>query len=200
MKILLFGANGTIGKHISRELQDSGHELIKVGRSGGDFRANIEDAESLATLFKKIGSFDAIANASGEVAFEVVPKIKKENWDLSFRSKLRGQINLVEQALPYINANGSFTLVSGILGEEHIGGGAIAATVNSAVEAYAKAAALELPKNLRINVVSPTVLEDSLKIYGDFFPGFRPTDGRSVAMAYKKSILGIQTGKVFKVY
>lgn len=199
MKVVLFGANGTIGKHVTGVLEQAGHQVIKVGKKTGAYQANIADANSIKKVFQEIGEFDAVANASGDVAFESLQNIKPEHWDLSFGSKLRGQINIVEQALPYIKEKGSFTLVSGILGKAYIPAGTIAATVNSAIDAYVKAAALELPKGIRINVVSPTLLEDSLKIYGDFFPGFKPTDGHSVALAYKRSIMGLETGRVFEV-
>ena len=46
--------------------------------------------------------------------------ITREQWESSLKSKLLGQINLVQQALPYINEKGSFTLISGILGDEQI--------------------------------------------------------------------------------
>jgi NAD(P)-dependent dehydrogenase (short-subunit alcohol dehydrogenase family) len=197
MKVVLVGATGTVGKHVLQSLVQAKHEVIKVGKSKGDFQINLDDPESIAKLYKSIGQFDAVANASGDVAFAPFKDIKQEQWLGSFRSKLLGQINLVQLALPYINAGGSFTLISGILGEEQIAAGTIAATVNKALEGFVKSAACELPKNLRINLVSPTVLEDSMGIYGDYFPGFKPVDGKTVGEAFKRSILGVQTGKVF---
>lgn len=199
MKIILFGANGTIGKHVNQALAESGHEIIKVGKKTGDFQANIGDAPSLAALFKKIGSFDAVVNASGDVAFAPLEQISKDQWLFSFQSKLLGQINLVQQALPYINERGSFTLVSGILSEEAIFAGTAATVVNRAIEGFAFAAAHELPKNLRINVISPTVLEDSLGTYGAFFPGFTPVKGALVGQAFKKAVMGIQNGQTIRV-
>lgn len=179
--------------------QGSNHEVIRVGRKSGDFKVQIEDASDVAKLFKSIGRFDALTSASGEVAFTPLTDIKKSHWDMSLHSKLLGQINLVQEALPFINERGSFTLISGILGDEQIAAGTIAATVNSALEGFVKSAAYELPKALRINIVSPTLLADSVGTYGDFFPGFIPVDGEKVGLAFKKSILGIQTGQMFRV-
>jgi NAD(P)-dependent dehydrogenase (short-subunit alcohol dehydrogenase family) len=196
MKIVLVGAQGTVGKHIKETLLASKHEVISVGKKSGDFQVNIEDPKSVAELYKKIGSFDAVVNASGEIAFAPLAAITREQWLSSFNSKLLGQINLVQQALPFINEKGSFTLVSGILGEEQIFAGTVASTVNGALEGFVKAAACDLPKGLRINIVSPTVLEDSLGIYGDFFPGFKAVSGETVALAFKKSVMGVETGKV----
>ena len=35
--------------------------------------------------------------------------------------------------------------------------------------------------------------------YADFFPGFVPVPAARVAQAYKKSVLGVQTGQIFRV-
>ena len=199
MKVILFGAAGTIGKEVRRTLEEAGHEIVTVGRKSGDFQADITSRDSLRALYKKLGSFDAVVNASGEVAFAPLADLNEAEWKLSLGSKLMGQINLVQEALPFINEKGSFTLVSGVLSEEPILAGVAATTVNRAIEGFAAAAAAELPKSLRINVVSPTVLKESEKSYGPFFPGFIPVEGWKVAQAFKKSVMGIQNGQVFKV-
>ena len=54
-------------------------------------------------------------------------------------------------------------------------------------------------KGLRINVVSPTVLKESEAHIGPFFPGMIPVEGWKVGQAYKRAILGAQTGRVYKV-
>jgi NAD(P)-dependent dehydrogenase (short-subunit alcohol dehydrogenase family) len=199
MKVILVGAAGTIGKYVNKALDLSGHETIKVGRKSGDFQFKMESSHEVAEFYKKIGNFDAVVCTAGEVAFTPFYLTQPEEWQSSFQSKLVGQINLVREALPYISERGSFTLISGILGDEHILSGSIAATANSAIEGFAKAVACELPKGLRINVISPTLLHDSSKIYGDYFPGFIPVTGEEVAQAFKKSIMGIQTGRVYRV-
>lgn len=198
MKIVLVGAQGTVGRHVKQLLQCEKHEVISVGKSRGDYQVNIESRESLASLFKKVGPFDALVNASGDVEFAPFTDLSKQKWEKSLQSKLLGQINMTQEAIPYLRDNGSITLVSGILGDEFIPAGAAAAVVNGAIENFAKAAALELPKGIRINVVSPTWLSDSA--YGPFFPGFVSVEGSHVAQAYKKSICGLQTGKVFKIH
>src|SRR5579859_5184610 len=73
------------------------------------------------------------------------------------------------------------------------------ATVSGALEGFVRAAAVELPKGLRINVVNPTILKESEGHMGSFFPGVIPVEGWRVAQAYKRAILGVQTGRVYKV-
>ncbi len=199
MKIVLFGATGTIGREVRRTLEEAGHELVTVGRKSGDFQADMTDRESLRSLFKKLGSFDAVVSASGDVAFAPLGQLGDAEWELSLGGKLMGQINLVQEGIPFMNERGSFTLISGILSREPIFAGVAASTVGGALESFAMAAAVELPKGIRINVVSPTVLKEAEKAYGPFFPGYIPVEGWKVAQAYKKSIMGVQTGRVFRV-
>jgi NAD(P)-dependent dehydrogenase (short-subunit alcohol dehydrogenase family) len=199
MKIVLIGANGKIGELIQTAMAGAGHEIVKVGRKSGDFQVNIESRESIRHLYQVVGSFDAVAVGAGEVVFAPLSQLTAENWQFSLGSKLMGQISLVQEAIPFINERGSFTLVSGVLNEEPIFAGVAGATVSGALEGFVRAAAVELPKGLRINVVSPTILKESEAQFGPFFPGVIPVEGWRVAQAYKRAILGVQTGRVYKV-
>ncbi|MGY3863252.1 short chain dehydrogenase [Aeromonas lacus] len=198
MKIVIVGASGTIGSAVS-ELLARDHQVIRVGHSQGDATVDMRDPVSIKALFAKLGQFDALVVASGSAAFNALTEMTDEEWQVGLQSKLMGQINLTRAAIPHLSDNGSITLISGILSEEPINWGASVTTINGAIEHFVKAAACELPRGLRINVVSPTVLAESMDKYADFFPGFVPVPAAKVAQAYKKSVLGIQTGQVFKV-
>ncbi|MGY3922431.1 short chain dehydrogenase [Aeromonas jandaei] len=198
MKIVIVGASGTIGSAVS-ELLARDHQVIRVGHSQGDATVDMRDPASIKALFAGLGQFDALVVASGNVAFNALTEMTDEEWQVGLQSKLMGQINLTRAAIPHLSDKGSITLISGILSEEPINWGTSVTTINGAIEHFVKAAACELPRGLRINVVSPTVLAESMDKYADFFPGFVPVPAAKVAQAYKKSVLGIQTGQVFKV-
>ena len=65
MKIILIGANGTIGELVQTAMAGAGHEIVKVGRKSGDFQVDIESRESIRQLYQVVGSFDAVAVAAG---------------------------------------------------------------------------------------------------------------------------------------
>src|SRR5258707_2814178 len=199
MKIVLIGANGKIGELVQTAMAGAGHEIVKVGRKSGDFQVDIKRRESIRQLYQVVGSFDAVAVAAGEVVFAPLSQLTAENWQFLFGSKLIGQISLVQEAIPFINERGSFTFVSGVLNEEPIFAGVASATVSGALEGFVRATAIELPKGLRINVVNPTILKESEAHMGSFFPGVIPVEGWKVGQAYKRAILGAQTGRVYKV-
>ncbi|MDM5053303.1 short chain dehydrogenase [Aeromonas dhakensis] len=198
MKIVIVGASGTIGSAVS-DLLAKDHQVIRVGHSQGDATVDMRDPASIKALFAKLGQFDALVVASGSVAFNALTEMTDEQWQVGLESKLMGQINLTRAAIPHLNDRGSITLISGILSEEPINWGTSATTINGAIDHFVKAAACELPRGLRINVVSPTVLTESMDKYTSFFPGFVPVPAARVAQAYQRSVLGVQTGQVFRV-
>jgi NAD dependent epimerase/dehydratase family len=91
MKIVLIGANGTIGELVQKALAGAGHEIVKVGRKSGDFQVEIENRESVRKLYQAVGSFDAVAIAAGEVAFAQLSELTAEKWQFSLGSKLMGR-------------------------------------------------------------------------------------------------------------
>lgn len=198
MKIVVFGAHGTIGSKISEALQ--GHQLIKVSRSAGDYQADLADPHSLRAVFEKIGRFDALISAAGQVAWVPLQDLGPEQWEVGIRSKFMGQVNLVSIGKDYINDGGSFTLTTGVLSEDFIKAGTSATAINRAVEGFAQSAAQEIGRGLRINVVSPNLLQESAAAYGDLFAGHPTVAGAKVAQAYKRSVLGLETGKIIRVF
>ena len=154
MRVVVIGS-GTIGSAVGKMLKEHGHEVASVGRKSGAHQADISDMASLKTLFANIGPFDAVANAAGDVFPGPFEELTDEQWAKSIAGKGMGQINLVSAALPHIADKGSFTLISGVLTDEYMRGGTIGTTINHMVEGFVKAAAVELPRGVRINCVSP---------------------------------------------
>jgi NAD(P)-dependent dehydrogenase (short-subunit alcohol dehydrogenase family) len=149
-------------------------------------------------LFERVGKVGAVACAAGNVHFGPLDAMTAEQFDVGLRDKLMGQVNLVLTGREFVDSGGSFTLIAGILSQDPVRYGASAAMVNGAIESFVRSAAIELP-NHRINAVSPTVLEESMEAYGPYFRGFEPVSVRRVALAYSKSIEGLQSGQVYRV-
>jgi NAD(P)-dependent dehydrogenase (short-subunit alcohol dehydrogenase family) len=199
VKIIVIGASGTLGRAVLAELSPR-HEIVAVGRKGGDFQADMRELKSLKSMFQRIGKVDAIVCAAGSVHFGPWAELTPEKFDIGLRDKLMGQVNSVLAGQEFLNDGGSFTLTSGILSEDPIQYGAAASLVNGALESFVRAAAIELPRGLRINVVSPTVVAESLDSFGPYFRGYKAAPASKVALAYSKSVEGKQTGQIYKVW
>lgn len=198
MKILLIGASGTIGKRISAELSKK-HEVISAGRSNADVEVDITDHLSIEDMYHSVKGIDAVICAAGPAKFGPFGEMSEEDIYVGIRGKMMGQVNLVRIGQNYLNDNGSFTLTTGILADEPVAGSVGVSLVNGAVNSFVVAAAQELPRGQRINVVSPTVVADSAEMYADFFPGFDPVSMERVVNGYVKSVMGHMTGQIIRV-
>ncbi|EIM16183.1 short chain dehydrogenase [Pseudomonas chlororaphis] len=198
MKILLIGANGTIGSAVDKELSQR-HEVIRIGRTSGDFQVDISDSASIRALFEQTGTFDALICAAGNVTFAPLGEMSEQHFALGLQDKLMGQVNLLLIGREFANDGASFTFTSGILNRDPIRSGASAALVNGAIDGFVRAAAIELPRGLRVNSVSPTVLVEAMDSYAPYFRGYKPVPGADVALAYAKSVEGLQTGQTYIV-
>lgn len=198
MRILIIGGSGTIGQAVVNELSQR-HTVVIAGRQHGEVKVDITDSRSIEAMYKTTGKIDAVISTTGSVHFGLLPEMTEKEFAVGLASKLMGQVNLVLIGLNYINDNGSFTLTSGILNRDPILYGSSAAMVNGAIDGFVKSAALEMPRGARINAVSPTVLAESMDKYADYFHGFIPVHASTVALAYSKSVEGMQTGQVYCV-
>jgi len=198
MKVMVIGASGTIGRGIVASLQQD-HELIQVGKTRGDLQVDLCDEASVTALFERSGKVDAVIAAVGGVHFGPLAEMTSDQFNAGLQDKLMGQVRLVLIGQHYLNAGGSFTLTSGILAQNPIRTGVNATAVNGALEGFVLAAANELA-GLRINIVSPTVLTEALDRYAPFFPGFESADASRVALAYRRSLEGNDSGKVYRVW
>ncbi len=198
MKIIVIGAHGDIGKTVCAELS-ARHQIIAAGRSSGDVQVDIAQRSSIDAMYREVGKIDAVVCATGSVHFAPLAEFTEEQFMLGLTNKLMGQINVVLAGLAYVNDGGSFTLTSGVLDRDPIPMGTGAATANGALGGFVVGAAIEMPRGLRVNVVSPGMLEALAERYGSWFRGHVPVSSKHVGLAYAKSVEGAITGKVIVV-
>lgn len=198
MKLILVGASGTIGQHVADAL--SHHEIIKASRSHGDVKVDINTSSSIKSLFEEVGPVDGVVSMAGGAPMKPFAELTEVEMMEGFRNKLMGQLNLVLIGQHYVNDGGNFSLVSGILSQEPIKNGAVLTTVNGAINAFTISAARELlPRGIRVNTISPALVEDSVEALGAYFPGQPIASMEAVARAFVKSVEGIGTGEIIPV-
>ena len=204
LRILLVGASGTLGRAVAAELATR-HEIIAAGSRSGDVRLDIAVPASIEQALAGLGQLDAVVCAAGAVTFAPLAEIKVAGigdsaYTLGLRNKLMGQVNLALAARAVLRDSGSITLTGGILSQVPIAAGSSASMVNAALEGFVRAAAVELPRGLRINLVSPTVLVESMDSFAPFFRGFEAVPAARAALAFSRSVEGLQTGQIYNVF
>ena len=198
MKIIIVGATGTMGKHLTSAFEKE-NEVLRVADKGGDMQVDITSTESIETLFKKAGPFDALISTAGPTHVGPWKNLTDKEFRKGVEGKMMGQINLVLIGQHYINPKGSFTLITGALTHDPQKNFANASAANGAVEGFVRAAAIELENGIRINAVSPTVIENSPQ-YFPYFPGDIPVTMQQLEYGFRKSVFGANTGQVIKPY
>src|SRR3984957_19360255 len=192
MRILIVGG-GTIGKAIIAALTGR-HELVLASKSNAPEQVDISDPASIRALYARVGRVDAVIGAAGSAAFKPLPELTDADFAFSLSNKLMGQVNLVRFGIASVTDGGSFTITAGSLAREPAPGAAAVSLVNAGLEGFARSAALDLPRGLRINVVSPPWVSETLHALGRD-PG-TGVSAATVARAYVASVEGKQTGAV----
>ena len=193
MKVVVVGATGTIGRAVVEALSPR-HEIVPVSRRSTQHKVDLAEPASIRAMYDAIGAFDAVVCAAGEAKFAPFDSLTDSDFQFSVGNKLMGQVHLVRLGFAHVRDGGSFTLTSGVLARSPMKGSAAISLVNSGVEGFARAAALEAPRGIRVNVVSPPWVAETLRAMGmDPSPGM---PAASLARYYVQSVEGSQTGIV----
>ena len=193
MRIILIGGSGTIGKAVYGLLSET-HEVLRASRNGAELTVDMSSTASIRKLFEQAGRVDAVISTAGQARFGPLAELSEEDFSFCLANKLMGQVNLVRIGAELMEAKGSFTLTSGILAQKPMPGSAAISLVNAGLEGFVRAAALELPRDIRINVVSPPWVRETLVQMGRDPQAGMPA--QQVALAYRESVEGSGTGEV----
>lgn len=195
MKIVIVGATGVIGSAVS-SLLERDHEVIRVARSGADIAADVTDEASIQSLYRSVGSFDALICTFGVGGMGDITAIDDEPFNLGWHTKVLPQIALVRLGIGRIADGGSFTLTSGVLSKEPAPGLTAVAATNGAIDAFCRAAAVEMPRGIRINCISPVYVIESLRASGVTDLSSYPTQSAAdTAIAYAAVVTGTMNGQ-----
>jgi len=185
MKIIVIGATGTIGRAVSAAL-GAKHEVVGASRKG-DVTANIEDIGSLRKLFERVTNVDAVVCCAGDAVFKPLSQLTDADFQLGIKSKLMGQVHLLRVATGHLQEGGSITLTGGSLAHEPVKGGAAISMVNAGLEGFVAGAAIEMPRKIRLNLVSPPWLSETLAALK-----MDPSGGISAASCAKAYVAAVE--------
>ena len=195
MKVVVIGATGTIGKAVADALTKRGHEVIRASRKSA-VRVDIENAAMVKALFEATRDVDAVVSCAGGAGWGPLENLTDDDFALSLRYKLMGQVNLVRVAKDQVKNGGSITVTSGILATTPMQGSAAVSLVNAGLEGFVRAAGLEMKRGVRVNVVSPPWVKETLRsMKMDESHGLAAAD---VAKAYVVAVEGHNNGEVLE--
>jgi NAD(P)-dependent dehydrogenase (short-subunit alcohol dehydrogenase family) len=199
MKILIIGASGTVGRRLTAQLSNK-HQVVTAGRSSGDLRVDIRSKDAIDRMFRAAGEIDACICVAESGAMDDFETLTDTEMLENMQGKFFGQVNLVLIGKQYLADGGSFTLTSGIFADEPWKGVTTGGIISGALHSFVLSAAIELKRGLRINAVSPGMVEDSASAYGHLFPGMRAVSMDTLVDAYTRCIEGNGTGEIVRIY
>ena len=195
MKIIVVGATGTIGAAVAKALAANKHEVVAASRNGA-VKVNLDEPASIRAMFDTVRDVDAVISCAGNAVFKPFADLTDADYELCLRSKLMGQVALARTAKDQLRDGGSITVTTGVLAMRPMPGSAAISLVNAGLEGFVRAAALEMPRRLRINAVSPPWVKETLvKLRMDPAPGLAAAD---VAKAYVAAVERADQGKILE--
>lgn len=193
MRIILIGGSGTIGSAVYRLLAKE-HEVVRASRNGSELQVEMSSSASIRKMYEQAGRIDAVISAAGQARFGPLEELSEEDFSFCLENKLMGQVNLVRIGAEVMEAGGCFVLTSGILAQKPMVGSSAISLVNAGLEGFVRAAALELPRGIRIKVVSPPWVRETLEKMGKDPDAGMPA--AEVALAYRQCLEGATSGEV----
>jgi NAD(P)-dependent dehydrogenase (short-subunit alcohol dehydrogenase family) len=191
MRILIVGATGTIGRAVVAALS-AGNEIISASLRSATLKVDVADPASIREMYRSVGKVNAVVCAAGQAKFAPLAQLSDADFRFCLDNKLMGQVNLVRFGFESLTDGGSFTLTTGVLAQTPMPGSAAISLVNAGLEGFVRAAALEAPRKIRVNAVSPPWLTETLQaLKMDTSQGLPAT---SVARAYVRSVTGTESG------
>src|SRR5688572_8612575 len=100
MRVVVIGATGTIGSAVVSALGAT-HDVLACSRRS-DPPVDIELLSSIEGLFATVKNVDAVVCCAGSAAWKPLEQLSGEDFALSLRNKLMGQVNLIRVALKHV--------------------------------------------------------------------------------------------------
>ena len=183
MKILVIGGTGVIGNAIV-ELLRKEHEVISIGKTRGDYQVDIEDKASIEKMYEDFKDIDGIISTAGTATYAPFQEQTDEDLDSVLNNKIKGQVNLIRLGMNHIKDNGFIILTTGAASHTPMPGGASLSLACAGIEGYVKVVDIEKQNNIRINVVRPALVTESMEIWGIYAPN--SVSAADTAKVYQK--------------
>jgi 3-oxoacyl-[acyl-carrier protein] reductase len=167
--MLVTGATRGIGAAIADHLDQDGWKVVRLGRSGGDVRADIADADQVEAAFTEIrerfGPVLGLVNNAGITADGLAVRMSEEQWSSVIDTNLTGAFHCTRRALDdMLSARfGRIVNISSISAERANSGQSNYAAAKAGLLAYTRTIAREMGKRgITCNAVTPGFIETEM--------------------------------------
>ena len=164
-RLLVLGGSGQLGRRIARVAATHGAAVALAGRDPSrlaeaaahagpgvitialDLGEPARFAPALAEVHSRLGGLDGIVNAAGVVAFGPLAETGDDVIDELVAVDFSGPLKLMRTVLPYLEGDGFWVNLTGVVAEQPMAGLAAYSAVKAALSAASRAAARELRRS-----------------------------------------------------
>ena len=169
-KAIVFGGTSGIGLATVQMLAQEGASVVAISRDPSKAMAlppgvslkscDVRDAAAVNALLTELGPVDILVSPAtgGKRAIGPFVDMDLDGFKGSF-DKLWGYATVVRHGAHHVKDGGSITLVTGSPAREYPKDLSALSAVGAAVEAFTKVVAKEVSPRIRINVVSPGLID-----------------------------------------
>lgn len=179
--VLVTGATSGIGRATAVRFAEAGARVAAVGRNQAELATvckeiNQKGGKALAIradvtvkpiprrivneTVENFSALDVVVNAAGHISNGTIETTRMSDWDAMMNVNLRAVFNLMQQAVPHLEASGgNIVNVSSVTGLRAFPGVLAYCVSKAGLDQLTRCAALELaPKGIRVNAVNPGVV------------------------------------------
>ena len=163
------GALVVLGARRADRIDALAHELTAAGGKALSVATDVRDREQVKrlvdTAVKSFGRIDVMLNNAGVMPLAPLERLKTDEWDQMIDVNLKGVLNGIAAALPYMKEqkSGHFINVSSVAGHKIIPDGTVYCATKFAVRALSEGLRQEVkPYNIRTTVISPGAVATEL--------------------------------------
>ena len=126
--------------------------------------ANLDDLDRLfAQVQKQFGRVDVLFANAGIAPFVPMEAVTEDHFDRLFNINVRGRFFTVQKALPLLSEGASVILNASVVAQSGLRNTSVYSATKAAVRSLGRTLAAELsPRGIRVNVVSPGLIETPL--------------------------------------
>jgi len=226
-RVVVLGGSSGIGLEVARQAASQGASVViassnrervqkaveSIGAEAQGQAVDLSDEQAVATFFSNLGLFDHLVFTAGDsLHLHDLAATDLRQARHAFELRYWAALAAVKYGRAHIREKGSIVLTTGIAGQRPQKGWVIAASVCGAIEALARALAVELAP-IRVNAVSPGVVRTNLwqtmsvpererlfESVGKSLPVGRVGEAHDVAQAYLFLMQeGFSTGQIVVV-
>jgi NAD(P)-dependent dehydrogenase (short-subunit alcohol dehydrogenase family) len=170
--VVILGGSSGIGLATAKAAQAEGARVVITGRSSERLRAaktllsadakavalDVVDEAGTRALFAELEYVDHVFITAGVVSFDPKLAIATESVRSALDTRFWGAFNAAKFAATRMRAGGSITFMSGAAAIRPIRGASVATASCAAVEAFARALAIDLAP-IRVNAIQPGLID-----------------------------------------